>query len=82
MSKIDSTLWRSGLKNRPPGRSGSPFRARCSSWMPAPGDAGLEVVADVVLVGQQDLAWSGGGQGGVIVQQVGQDLAFVGFGAG
>jgi hypothetical protein len=34
------------------------------------GDAGLEVAAVVVLVGEQDLPWPGGGQGGVIVEQV------------
>ena len=46
------------------------------------GDGGLEVAAEVVLVCEQDLPWSGGGQGGVIVEQVEQDLAFVGLGAG
>ena len=45
------------------------------------GDGGLEVAAEVVLVCEQDLPWSGGGQGGVIVEQVEQDLAFVGLGA-
>ena len=31
---------------------------------------------------KEDLLWPGRGQGGVVVQQAEQDLAFVGFGAG
>jgi len=46
------------------------------------GDAGLELSAEVVLVRDQDLPWSGNGQGGVVVEQVEQDLAFVRLGTG
>ena len=46
------------------------------------GNGGLELAAVVVLVPDHDLPWSGCGQGGVVVHQVEQDLAFVGFRAG
>ena len=34
------------------------------------GDAGLELAAEAVFVREQDLPWTGRGQGGVVVEQV------------
>jgi hypothetical protein len=53
--KIDSTVWRRGLKNCAPSRGGSRLRALRSKTI-SPGQFGLEVAAEIVLVGGDCLA--------------------------
>lgn len=75
-------VWRRGLKNRLPARSGSPLRAGLSRGRPFLGQGGLEFGAEVVLVPDEDLPGSVRVEGGVGVQDVEQDRLFVGLGAG
>jgi hypothetical protein len=72
-------IWRSGLKNCLPRRSGSPLRAGQDE--PGCGEGGFEVVPVVVLVGDDDLPGPAGGQRG-IVEDGQQGLTLVGCGAG
>ena len=81
VSLMDSMTWRSGLKNRVPGRSGSPWRAGRSRQMRPSARTVFEAVPVVVLVRDDDLAVPPGGQGGV-GQDVLEHLAFVSLGAG
>ncbi len=54
MSLTDSMIWRSGLKNCLPRRSGSPLRGGAEQDEPGCGEGGPEVVPVVVLAGDDD----------------------------
>jgi hypothetical protein len=81
MSLTDSMIWRSGLKNCLPRRSGSPFAGGAEQDEPGCGEGGFEVVPVVVHVGDDDLPGPPGGQRG-FVEDGQQSLTLVGWGAG
>ncbi len=81
VSLIDSMIWRSGLKNWAPGRSGSPLRAGRNSRRPAWLRVASKLSAEVVLVPDDELTGPVGGRG-LAGEDVEQHLAFVGLGAG
>src|SRR6266508_4538534 len=72
VSLIDSMTCRNGRNRCAPARSGSPLRAGRSSRTPCSVSAASNLVAEVVLVGDEGLVGPGGQQG----------LPFVGLGAG
>jgi hypothetical protein len=81
VSKIDSTICRSGLKNCDPGRLSSAFAGRVEQVKAAAGQGGLEAGAEVVLAADEDLAGQERSEVGAGRQDVQQDLALAGFGA-
>ena len=74
-------VWRGGLKNRAPRRSGSPLRAGAQQVQPGLGQCGFKVAAVVVLVRDQGLSGSMAAQFGV-GEDVQRHHAFIGLGAG
>ncbi len=79
---MDSTVCRKGLEKLTARALGFAFAGPAQQRDALVGQVGLEVAAVVVLVADQDLPWPGVGEGAVGVQQIEQDLAFVGFRAG
>src|SRR6266536_2745425 len=73
---------RNGRNRCAPARSGSPLRAGRSSRTPCSVSAASNLVAEVVLVGDEGLVGPGGQQGRVGGKDAQQDLPFVGLGAG
>src|SRR6266536_1667712 len=82
VSLIDSMTCRNGRNRCAPARSGSPLRAGRSSRTPCSGSAASNLVAEVVLVGDEGLVGPGRQQGRVGGKDAQQDLPFVGLGAG
>ena len=83
VSLTDSMICRSGLSSSSRGGASRRFAGRAQQGDPGVGESGLRTSRAVVaLVGDQGLRGPAAGQGGVDVEHVGQDVAFVGLGAG